>query len=126
MGRAMKALYVLSGLALLGALIADVWTEPNYRLAGSIALICVAALTTIFTALYVSRSRWWISRIGKVYATKSIVLAAVLLQAVVAVWWPFQYPFRDQVRFVVYVLGAVAYVPMIVTLLDEQRRNRKP
>ena len=120
----MKTLYVLTGLALLVSLLADIWTDPNYRLAGSIALIAVAALTTIFTILYVGRSKWWGNRIGKVYAAKSIVLAVVLVQAVIAVWWPGDYPYRWQIRWTVYALGAAVYVPMIATLLREQRRNR--
>lgn len=125
MGWTMKAFYVLAGVALLSSLVADVWTEPNYRLAGSIALIFVAALTTVFTILYVGRSRWWANRIGKVYAAKSVALAVVLVQAVVAVWWPGDYPYRYEIRWLVYALGTVVYVPMIVTLLREQRRARR-
>lgn len=111
--------------ALVLALVADVWCDPDYRLAGSVALIAVAALTTVFTVLYVCRSRWWTNRIGTVYATKSVVLAVVLAQAVVAVWWQGgDYPWRWQIRFVVYTLGALVYVPMISTLWREQRRDR--
>lgn len=123
MAAAMRTFYLLSGLALLFALVADLWTEPNYRLAGSVALITVAALTTVFTVLYVGRSRWWANRIGKVYATKSVVMAVVLVQAVVAVWWPGDYTYREQIRFCVYALGTIVYVPMIVTLLREQKRR---
>ena len=121
----MRTLYTLSGLAILGSLLADIWTEPNYHLAGSVALLCIALLTVTFTALYVSRSRWWSNRIGKVYATKSVVLAVVLVQLAVTVWWPGDYPFRYQIRWTVYALGAVVYVPMILTLLREQNRDRK-
>ena len=119
----MKTLYVSAGIALLLSLIADIWTDPNYQLAGSVALLCIALLTVTFTTLYVSRSRWWSNRIGKVYATKSVVLAVVLVQAAITVWWPGDYPFRLQIRWTVYAFGAVVYVPMILTLLREQRRK---
>lgn len=119
----MKTLYVLIGLALLGSLLADLWTDPNYRLAGSIALVAVAVLTTVFTVLYVGRSKWWVNRIGKVYATKSVVLAVVLFQAVVAVWWPGDYPYRWQIRWTIYALGAAVYVPMIITLWRAQHQR---
>lgn len=119
----MRTFYVLAGLALLMSLVADFWSEPDYRLAGSVALIAVAVLAGVFTALYVGRSRWWVNRIGKVYATKSIVLAVVLTQAVLAVWWPGDYPYREQIRYCVYTLGAVVYVPMILTLWRAQHTD---
>lgn len=112
-------------LTLVGALVADMWIDPDYKRLGDIALVGAALLMAAFSALYVTRSKWWTNRIGKVYAVKSVVFAAVLTQGAVAVWWPGgDYPGRYQIRFVIFALGVVAAIPMIVSLLREQRRDR--
>ena len=121
----MRWLYTLAA-ALLGiALVADVWLEPNYRLAANISLIVMTVLVTTFTVLYLARSRWWANDIGKTYLAKSVVLALVLAQGTLAVWWATDFPGRDHVRFAIYALGAVAYVPMLITLWREQSNDRR-
>ena len=121
----MRWLYMLA-VALLGAaLVVDIWYDPNYRLAANVALIVMTVLVATFTLLYLLRSRWWVNEIGKVYLAKSVVLALVLAQGTLAVWWAADFPGRDHVRFAIYALGAVAYAPMIITLGRRQQADRK-
>lgn len=121
----MRWLYTIAVTMLAAALVVDVWFDPNYRLAANIALIAMTVLVAAFTLLYLARSRWWTNRIGKVYLAKSLMLALVLAQGSLAVWWAADFPGRERIRFGIYVLGAVAYVPMLVTLWREQRGDRK-
>lgn len=101
------------------------WWNVNYQEAADWSLACIAAWSTMFAIRYTFWSKWWTNRIGKVYLAKSIILALVLIQAAVTVWWSGDYPGRDPVRFAIYALGSAALVSMLVTLWQEQRRDRK-
>lgn len=117
----------LAGIVVIAAtFIADTWLPVDYQLGADLSLIAVAALTTIFVFLYGVRSNWRGNRIGKTLFAKSIVLPFVLWQIVLSVWWDADYPFRNQIRFMIYLLGAVAYITMLVTLWKEQQRDRDP
>lgn len=116
----------LTGLAMvIGTLIADIWVHIDYRVAANVSLIYIAVLSTAFAILYGVRSKWRTNRIGKVFLVKSALLSAVLIQAAVAVWISTEYPNRHIFRFIIYSAGAVAYIPMLVTLWREQQRDRK-
>lgn len=121
----MRWVYLVAILATVGTLLADLWWDVNYRLAANVSLIYIAILTTTFTILYAWRSRWWVNRIGKIYLTKSIVMSLVLVQIVAATWWAADYPGRQHVRFLIYTLGALVYIPMLVSLWREQQRDRR-
>lgn len=69
---------------MIGTVVADIWFDPDLRVAANITLIYVAALTTVFTGLYLLRSKWWANRIGKTYLVKNLVMSLVLLQIVLA------------------------------------------
>lgn len=105
--------------------VSDIWLDVDYQAAADWSLACIAAWATMFAIRYAGWSRWWTNRIGKVYLAKSIILALVLIQAAVSVWWSGDYPGRDPVRFAIYALGSAALVSMLVTLWQEQRRDRK-
>lgn len=121
----MRWVYLVAILATVGTLLADLWWDVNYRLAANVSLIYIAILTTTFTILYAWRSRWWVNRIGKIYLTKSIVMSLVLVQIVAATWWAADYPGRQHVRFLIYTLGALVYIPMLVSLWREQQCDRR-
>ncbi|MHC9292054.1 putative phage holin [Mycobacterium sp. LTG2003] len=121
----MRWAYGLAVACIVAFLLADVWFEIDYQFWADVSLLAVAVLVLIFTAQYLGRSRWWTNRIGKVYLTKSVVLSLVLVQIAVALWWDTDYPFRQHIRFAIYALCAVAYVPMIATLWREQQRDRR-
>jgi hypothetical protein len=116
---------VMVVIAILGTALSDLWFDPNYRMLANIALLVMAALVVGFTVLYVSRSRWSSNKIGLIYAVKCGALSMVLVQATVASWWNLDYPFRQQIRFMIYAIGALVYIPMILSLLREQKRDRE-
>ena len=114
-----------AAVALITVILAlDVWFDIDYRLAANVSLVIVAVFVNVFTVLYWARSRWWANRIGKIYLAKSIVLSLFLTQIVVASWWDTDYPGRQHIRFAIYTLGAVVYLPMICSLWREQTRDR--
>lgn len=121
----MRWIYLVGAAAVAATIISDYWFTIDYEIAANVSLIYIAVLTISFTVLYGWRSRWWTNRIGKVYLAKSIILALVLIQAAMSVWWQDDYPGRQIIRFVIYSLGAVAYVPMLVSLWREQNRDRQ-
>lgn len=111
-------------LAVAGFIASDAWWEPNYQLAANISIAVLAGAVNVFTVLYWARSNWTANRIGKIFLQKCFFLSLVLNQIVLAVWWDTEYPFRQQVRFAIYALGAVAYLAMVVTLWREQQNDR--
>ena len=121
----MRWLYLIGLAGIVGTLIADIWYEIDYSVAADVSLIYIAILSAAFAVRYAGWSKWWTNRIGKVYLAKSVILALVLVQAMVSVWWQSDYPGRQIIRFIIYSMGAVVYVPMLVTLWREQRRDRR-
>lgn len=121
----MRWIYFAGAAGVAATLTADIWWDIDYRLAANISLVYIAVLTVSFAILYGCRSRWWTNRIGKIYLVKSLILALVLIQAAISVWWHMDYPGRDIIRFIIYSSGAVAYVPMLVSLWREQNRDRQ-
>jgi hypothetical protein len=114
----------LAVVTVLGTVLADVWLDIDYQLTANVALLAAATLVATFTLLYGFRSKWWANRIGRIYLVKCVVLSIVLTQAGVASWAE-DYPYRQQIRFVIYTCGALVYVPMLVTLWREQQRDRR-
>ncbi|MCG7593722.1 hypothetical protein [Mycobacterium sp. PSTR-4-N] len=112
-------------IAIAVTVLSDVWFDPNYRTLANIALLTMAILVVFFTTLYIFRSRWSSNKIGLIYAVKCGALSLVLSQATVASWWDQEYPFRQQIRFAIYAVGALVYIPMIVSLAREQQRDRR-
>ncbi|MFV8169804.1 hypothetical protein [Mycolicibacterium peregrinum] len=121
----MRWVYLAGLLTIVGIFVSDVWFTIDYRLGANISLVLAAAFVTAFTVLYGVRSLWRSNRIGKIFFTKSVVLAAVLWQIVLASWWDTDYPGRQQIRYVIYTLGAIVYIPMLWSLWCEQQRDRK-
>lgn len=117
--------YALAVAAVTGTIVADVWVDLDYKLLANIALLAMAVLVIAFALLYGTRSAWWTNRIGRIYLVKSVVLACVLAQIVLAIWWDEEFPGRQHLRFAIYALGAAVYVPMLVSLWLEQRRDRR-
>ncbi|OYN80479.1 hypothetical protein CG716_09745 [Mycolicibacterium sphagni] len=117
--------YVIGGLLVPATFVSDIWLDIDYQLAADVSLIVVAVLVNAFTALYGFRSKWRTNRIGGVYLIKCIALSLFLLQATASVWWNEDYPFRQQIRFVIYAYAALVYIPMVITLWREQQRDRR-
>lgn len=117
--------WTAAAVAILGFVAADIWFTIDYRVAANTAILVMATVVTVFAGLYALRSRWRSNRIGRIYLTKSVILAVVLWQIVAAVWLDTEYPGRQQVRFAIYAFGALAYLLMLVSLWREQNRDRR-
>ncbi|SIE45753.1 Uncharacterised protein [Mycobacteroides abscessus subsp. abscessus] len=120
----MRWVYVTGLLIIVGVFVSDVWFTIDYRLGANLSLIFAASFVTAFTLLYGFRSRPGSNRIGKVFLVKSEVLALVLWQIVLASWWDAEFPLRQQIRYTIYTLGAIVYIPMLISLWREQQRDR--
>lgn len=121
----MRWLYLAGFLAIAGTFIADIWLTIDYEFDANVSLIYLAVLAAVFTLLYGLRSNWRGNRVGKVFLIKSVFLFLVLAQIALASWWDADYPLRQQVRFILYTAGAWTYASMVLTLLREQRRDRR-
>lgn len=110
----------------LATIIADIWFDVDYRLAANIALLALAGMVNVFTLLYSFRSPWWTHRLGRIYWFKCVVLSLVLDQIALSLWWDLDYPGRHMIRFGIYGMGAVVYVPMVISLLREQAKKLTP
>ncbi|MEX3755123.1 putative phage holin [Mycobacteroides abscessus] len=120
----MRWVYLTGLLTILGVFVSDVWFTIDYRLGANLSLIFEAVFVTAFTVLYGLRSRPWTNRIGRVFFVKSVALALVLWQIVLASWWDTEFPLRQQIRYLIYTLGAIVYIPMLISLWSEQQRDR--
>ncbi|EOM77891.1 putative phage holin [Rhodococcus rhodnii] len=90
----------------------------------NIALLVLAVMVAAFTIRYAIWSPWWTNRIGRIYLAKSVVLSFVLTQAAFASIVAADYLGRQQIRFSIYLLGVLIYVPMLWSLIREQRADR--
>lgn len=118
------ALPIVLGSA--AALLVQVQNFVSTDLLADVALTLMATAVVLFTILYGYRSAWNTNRIGKVFLVKSVLLSLVLVQVAVSVWTNSDYPFRDEIRLLIYASGFVAFVAMIRTLWREQQRDREP
>lgn len=121
----MRWVYLLGVSGIVGTLISDIWCDVDYEVAANVSLIYIAILAGAFAGLYLSRSKWWTNRIGKVFLAKCVILTMVLVQASLSVWWQDDYPGRQVIRFIVYSMGVIAYLPMLWSLWREQQRDRR-
>ena len=121
----MRWLYLAGLLAIAGTFVADIWLTIDYEFDANISLIYLAVLVVASTLLYGFRSNWRSNRVGKVILIKSVFLSLVLTQIVLSQWWDTDYPLRQQIRFTLYTAGAFTYASVVLTLLREQRRDRR-
>lgn len=125
MTRGLRYWYGFCGLIVGATFVADIWCDVDYRAAADWSLACIAVWSTLFAIRYAFWSKWRTNRIGKVYLAVAILVALVLIQAAVTAWSSGDYPGRDPIRFAIYAMGSAAVASWLVTLWQEQRRNRR-
>lgn len=110
---------------ILVTFLADMIGLPvDYWRAAAWSLTFGAVFVTVFTILYGTRSNWQSNRVGRIFFAKSILLTAALWQIVATTWVGQDYPYRNEVRFVIYAVLALAYATMDVALIREQNADR--
>lgn len=90
----------------------------------SIAMTAAAVCAWTFVGLYVGRSNWRAEAIGKVMVLTNVFLALVLTQAALSQWTDQDYPYRDQVRIIMYTALAYGIGWKIALLLRAQRDSK--
>lgn len=114
------------GIAIiLVTFLADISRTVDYNLAANWSLTGGAMFVTAFTIIYGVRSNWRANHIGVILFTKSVFLTAMLWQIVASAWSESDYPFRQEIRFVLYTMMAFAYITMTISVIREQRRDRR-
>lgn len=86
-----------------------------------IAISIAATLAWTFVGLYVGRSNWRATRIGKVMAFTNVAMASLLTQIALSEWTNLAYPLRNEVRTTLYTAIGYGLVWKIGTLIRAQR-----
>ncbi|SKV36795.1 Uncharacterised protein [Mycobacteroides abscessus subsp. massiliense] len=105
--------------AILALALAAVLIDP-YGV--SLAITVSAALACLFTFLYMRRSNWRATEVGKVLAWTYLWLSGLLLQISVSDWTQLSYPGREQVRAILYTALAYSLTRLVITLRRIQNR----
>lgn len=87
---------------------------------GNALLLLSVIPLTLFVVLYVTRSRWRTLLAGRSLLYLSVALDAVLVQAAASVFLGLNYPFREEIRLVLYGSVLLAFLRMLQTLLRVQ------
>lgn len=122
----MRGIYAGGAAVIVTTFLVDaLGAEVDYWRAAAWSLTFGAVFVTIFTVLYLFRSNWRSNRIGRIFLAKSVLLSAALWQIVATTWIGQDYPFRNEIRFTIYAVLALAYASMDVALIREQNHDRR-
>lgn len=122
----MRWIYIIGAWAIIATLAAQPWMdEKDYELSGNLSLVYYAIIALLFTIRYIGWSKWRANKIGKIFALSSVLLTVTLIQGSISVLSSSDYPWREEIRFVIYSGGAVGMFAMLVALWKEQRKDRK-
>lgn len=86
--------------------------------------MAVAVPYTAFVLLYGFRSPWWATGMGRSLLLSKAVIAALAINAVLALYFG-EYPGRDLVRAFVVGGAIIAGWSQLILLVLEQRRDRR-
>ncbi|MGH3953037.1 MAG: putative phage holin [Mycobacterium sp.] len=103
----------------LGLSLAAVLNDP-YGV--TLAITISAALACLFTGMYMGRSNWRATEVGKVIAWTYLWLSGLLVQIALSEWTKLSYPGREQVRAVLYTALAYSLTRLVITLRRIQNR----
>lgn len=122
-----RAVLFMIGVVASIVLVALGTAQPGISLRdlGNGALLLLAVVQIGFTLQYLLKSPWWVNELGRIYATKSVIMTLVLWQVSASVISQSQYPGREYWRLVIYVGGALAMVWLWWSLRQYQRRGRE-
>ncbi|WP_100484615.1 putative phage holin [Mycobacteroides abscessus] len=102
------------------ALLPLIWVSAES--AGDILLLGAAGASWAFTLLYLARSPWWTRHVGRMLVAFTLALSLVLTQNAVGTWWGESYPYRGEIRDVLYAALAVTLTRFALALYGIQRR----
>ncbi|AMU39257.1 hypothetical protein A3N99_02915 [Mycobacteroides abscessus] len=100
-------------MAILCLSIAAVLADP-YGV--TLAITTSALLACFFTGMYMGRSNWRATEVGKVLAWTYLWLSGLLVQIALSDWTHLSYPGREQVRAALYTALAYSLTRLVITL----------
>ncbi|WLP90267.1 hypothetical protein [Gordonia sp. NB41Y] len=108
-----------------GALLLPVldWVDVDARTGANALIVTIASLAGVFTLLYGLRSHWTATHAGRAVLYMSTALTLFGAQVSVSAWSGSDYPWRNEIRWILYFALAVTLANLIRTLLREQRRD---
>ncbi|ADD80816.1 holin [Rhodococcus phage ReqiDocB7] len=105
--KAVKVVAVLGGVAVV--------LTGNSQLVGNIFITAIAVLSWTFCLIYVTQFDWRHTFAGRSILYDQLVLAALSTHVAASNW--VDYPFRDQIRPVLYLVSMLAVLNLLVTFL---------
>ncbi|MDO3335177.1 putative phage holin [Mycobacteroides abscessus] len=90
--------------------------------AGDILLLVATGASWAFTLLYLARSPWWARHVGRMLVAFTLAMSLVLTQNSVGTWWGDEYPYRGEIRDVLYAALAVTLIRLTLALVRLQNR----
>ncbi|WP_164911863.1 hypothetical protein [Mycobacteroides franklinii] len=102
------------------ALLPLIWVSAES--AGDILLLGAAGASWAFTLLYLARSPWWARHVGRMLVAFTLALSLVLTQNAVGTWWGENYPYRGEIRDVLYAALGVTLIRLTLALRRLQSR----
>lgn len=103
----------LHPVAILALAVTAVLTDP-YGV--TLAITTSALLACLFTGMYMGRSNWRATEVGKVLAWTYLWLSGLLVQIMLSDWTNLSYPGREQVRAALYTALAYSLTRLVITL----------
>lgn len=94
--------------------------------AGDVLLTCTATAAWIFALIYLVGSKWWISTIGRAMFFGNLFFAFILTQNTLSVWTDQSYPFRAEIRTILYAALLYSGGRLIKTLWEFQNYSPEP
>lgn len=96
----------------------------NHTAIGNVMATAIALAAWSFAALYVSRSNWRSTVAGRALLYMMAAFASFATQVTVSAWTGSTYPFRDEIRGVLYTVLALTVANMVWTLYRIQARRQ--
>lgn len=95
------------------------------ELVANLALFLLAVEMVIFMATFIVGSPWWSTKLGVIYAVKTVLLTLVLVQNTASVFSDSDYPGRHYLRLSIYAGGALAMAALWLALRRYQREGKQ-
>lgn len=100
------------------------WVGVDPRTGANALIVVIAALAGIFTLLYGGRSRWQSTNAGRAVLYVATALTLFSSQVGLSAWTGSDYPWRNEIRWVLYFALVVTLANLIRIVLVMQHKDR--
>lgn len=117
--------FLITVFSIIGAILVGTKTDlTSLDTLADIALTVSTFVCWAFFFTYVLRSNFTYATIGKIFASKSLALCLVLTQATISSWSDYAYPYRDEIRIVIFSMLTYTMSKMLTYLVIVQMEER--